>query len=211
MMRCFVVLGQKALASHEFSLLDIAGTSGRIDILLRCLRSSLLVSHGLRRDTIVYLVLGGGPLAPRVLRVDGQKIRFVRPDERQLAILVQKALARVPADSPPGEFVEVRAGLAVASGGLEAVLVDLGTPLPSAYVLEENGVDVRDEPFAEGNVIVFVGDNHGFEQRARARIAELGAKPIGVGPVSLHADDAITLVCNELDRQEARETAKGPA
>ena len=83
MTRRFVVIGQKAIASPDFSLLDIAGTSGRIDILLRCLRSALLVSHGLRRDTVVYLVLCGGALAPRVLRVDGRHIRFVRPDERR--------------------------------------------------------------------------------------------------------------------------------
>ena len=38
-------------------------TSGRLDILLRCLRASLLVSHGLREDTIIYLVLMGGPQA----------------------------------------------------------------------------------------------------------------------------------------------------
>jgi len=94
MTRRFVIVGQKATASPEFSLLDLPGTSGRLDVLLRCLRSALLVSHGLRRDTIVYLVLQGGPEAPRVLRIDGSAIRFVRPDERALALLVQKALGR---------------------------------------------------------------------------------------------------------------------
>jgi tRNA (pseudouridine54-N1)-methyltransferase len=203
MIRRFVVIGQKAIASPDFSLLDIAGTSGRIDILLRCMRSALLVSHGLRRDTVVYLVLCGGEHAPRVLRVDGRHIRFVRPDERQLAILVQKALARVPPGSPPNEFVEVRPGLAVASGGLDAVLGDLA-PAPAApYVLEENALDVREAAFAASDVVVFVGDHNGFDEPTRARLASLGATAIGVGPVSLHADDAITVVCNELDRRDA--------
>ena len=101
MTRRFVIVGQKATASPEFSLTDIPGTSGRLDVLLRCLRAALLVSHGLRRDTVVYLVLLGGPLAPRVLRVDGRHVRFIRPDERMLAITVQKALARSATDAEP--------------------------------------------------------------------------------------------------------------
>lgn len=203
MTRRFVIIGQKAVASPDFSLLDIAGTSGRIDILLRCLRSALLVSHGLRRDTVVYLVLCGGELAPRVLRVDGRHIRFVRPDERQLAILVQKALARTAHERTPNAFVEVRAGLAVASGGLDAVLADLGPAPVTSYVLEEDALDLREAALAAHDVVVFVGDHNGFDEVTRARLTELGARPIGVGPISLHADDAITIVCNEMDRRQA--------
>jgi tRNA (pseudouridine54-N1)-methyltransferase len=217
MTRRFVIVGQKATASPEFSLTDIPGTSGRLDVLLRCLRAALLVSHGLRRDTIVYLVLLGGPLAPRVLRVDGRHVRFIRPDERMLAITVQKALARSAADAEPNVFVEIRPGLAVARGGVDAVLADLGSDSGgggggsgsgeprslATYVLEENARDVRDGPLASDDVVVFVGDNHGFDEPTRARLAAAGALAIGVGPISLHADDAITIVCNEMDRRSA--------
>lgn len=209
MTRRFVIVGQTATASPEFSLLDIPGTSGRLDVLLRCLRSALLVSHGLRRDTIVYLVLLGGPLAPRVLRVDGRHVRFIRPDERMLAITVQKALARGATDAAPNVFVEIRPGLAVARGGVDAVLADLGsdrhgeTRSLATYVLEENARDLRDGPLASDDVVVFVGDNHGFDEPTRARLAAAGAVAIGVGPISLHADDAITIVCNEMDRRSS--------
>lgn len=201
MTRRFVVIGQKATASPNFSLIDIAGTSGRLDVLLRCLRSALLVSHGLRRDTLVYLVLLGGEQAPRVLRVDGRHVRFVRPDERMLAILVQKALARSRDDAEHGVFVELRPGLAVARGGIEAVLVDLAESGATSYILEENARDLRDGPLASDNVVVFVGDQNGFDEATRARLDALGAAPIGVGPISVHADDAITIVCNEMDRR----------
>lgn len=209
MTRRFVIIGQKATASPDFSLLDIPGTSGRLDVLLRCLRASLCVSHGLRKDTIAYLVLLGGAHAPRVLRVDGRSVRFVRPDERMLAILVQKALSRLPDDTEPGVFFEIRAGLAVARGGLEAVLAELGTSPPTtSYILEEEARDLRDGPLEDEDVVVFVGDNHGFDEATRARLATFGATPIGIGPVSVHADDAITVVCNEMDRRRVRrETA----
>jgi tRNA pseudouridine-54 N-methylase len=138
-----------------------------------------------------------------VLRVDGRFVRFVRPDERQLALLVQKALARVPTDSALGAFVEVRAGLAVARGGLEAVLSDLGDGPLTSLVLEEGARDVREVELPSRDLAVFVGDHRGFAEDARARLAALGAVAVGVGPVSVHADDAITLVCNELDRRDA--------
>lgn len=211
MTRRFVILGQKATASPDFSLVDIAGTSGRLDILLRCLRSALLVSHGLRRDTVVYLVLLGGPLAPRVLRVDGRDVRFIRPDERMLAITVQKALARSATDAEPNVFVEIRPGLAVARGGVEAVLADLGSDSLATYVLEEDARDLRDGPLATDDVVVFVGDNHGFDEPTRARLTAAGAVAIGVGPLSLHADDAITIVCNEMDRRSAAAARSAPS
>ena len=67
-------------------------TSGRLDVLLRSIRAAFLVSHGLRRDVVVYLVLCAGPRAPRVLRIDGRSAKFLRPDERSLAVLLQKSL-----------------------------------------------------------------------------------------------------------------------
>src|SRR4051812_13724602 len=89
----FVVVGHRAASTPDFLLNDIPGTSGRLDVLLRCLRARLLVSHGLRRDTEVYLVLLGGAAAPRTLRFTGRAARYLRPDERSLATTVRKALA----------------------------------------------------------------------------------------------------------------------
>src|SRR5688572_29532366 len=90
--RRFAVIGQTASAAADFSTEDLPSSSGRLDILLRCVRAALLVSHGVRRDVVVYLVLKGGERAPRVLRIAGQHAQFLRPDERSLALLVKKTL-----------------------------------------------------------------------------------------------------------------------
>jgi tRNA (pseudouridine54-N1)-methyltransferase len=193
-MRRFVVIGQKASGSPDFSLLDLPATSGRLDVLLRCLRAALLVSHGVRRDTTAYLVLLGDEAAPRVLRVDGAAVRFLRPDERSLATLVQKALA---AAREGAGFVSVRPGIAVAEGGLETVLGDIGPA--SLYVLEEGAANLRGATLDVGDPVFFVGDHAGFDEPTRARLASLGALPVSVGPLSLHADDIVAVVNNELD------------
>jgi tRNA (pseudouridine54-N1)-methyltransferase len=198
-MRTFVIIGQQASASADFSLVDLAGSSGRLDVLLRCLRSALLVSHGLRRDTVVYLVLLGGASAPRSVRVEGASAQFVRPDERSLALLVQKALAAPVAGA---SFTTVRPGVAVANDGLAAVLADLGER--SFYLLEERAADLRDIALDLADPVFFLGDHHGLSAASAGCLATFDATPICVGPVSVHADDAVTLVVNELDRREAR-------
>jgi tRNA (pseudouridine54-N1)-methyltransferase len=202
--RRIVVIGQKATASGEFSLLDTPGTSGRLDVLLRCVRAALLVSHGLRQDTLVYLVLLGGPRAPRVLKVDGRTAKFVRPDERSLGTLVQKSLAADIPAAPAGMsagFVDVRPGISIAEGGLDAALADLGGA--TLYVLEAGAPDVRTVTCDE-DAAFFVGDHLGFDEPTRARLASMGARPIAMGPVDVHADDAIAVLSNELDRRDAR-------
>jgi len=198
-MRSFVLLGRQAVASDDFLLDDIPGTSGRLDVGLRCLRAALLVSHGLRRDVVVYLVLGGGPRAPRVLRVTGADAKFLRPDERSLAVLARKALASRVDEGGHG-FLDVKPGIAVASGGLDDVLADL--PGATAFVLDEAGPDVRDTPgLVDANVAFFLGDPGGFDDAARATLVSVRARPMSVGPVSLHAEDAVVVVNNELDRR----------
>jgi len=201
--RRFVVIGQRARGTPDFLLDDLPGTSGRLDVLVRCVRAALLISHGLRRDTTAYLVLLGEPGAPRALRFEGASARFIRPEERSVAVLVQKMLAA--SHEGPG-FVTLRPGIAIADGGLSVVLSDLGRATP--YVLEQGAPDIRAAAVDLEEPVFFFGDHLGFDDAVRAELAAFGAIPLGLGPVSVHAEDAVTLVVNELDR---RTTTGGPA
>jgi len=187
-----VIIGQTALGSGEFSLDDLASSSGRLDVLLRCVRAALLVSHGLRREVLVYLVLRGDPGAPRVVRIDGRSAKFLRPDERSLATLLRKTLA-VGAGR---ELEEVRPGLSLCDGDLEKVLEDVGDG--PRYVLDERGEDVRTCALSEDGVFFF-GDHLGFDDATLVRLQD--CPRLSLGPVSLHSEDAVTLVSNELDRR----------
>jgi tRNA (pseudouridine54-N1)-methyltransferase len=194
--RRFVIVGSKARASPDFLLVDIPSTSGRLDVLLRCLRAALLVSHGLRRDTVVYLLLLGDPEAPATLRIDGAAARYLRPDERSLATVIKKALAVLPEHA---SFTAVRPGISIARGGIDALLPELtGSAL---HVLDENGTDLRAQPLSLEDVTFFLGDHTGFDDATRARLAQLATTSLRVGPQSLHAEDVIGIVHNELDRR----------
>ncbi len=196
MTRRFVIVGQTADAAGAFSLEDIAGTSGRIDVLVRCVRAALCVSHGLRTDVSVDLVLLGGPRAPRTLRIEAARARFIRPDERSLATLIKKALQAAASGEA---FVEVKPGVLVRDAGLAALVLELDETA-DVYVLEEGAGDLRGSLGASSQVVFFLGDHKGFDDASRDAIRAAGARAVSLGPVSVHADDALTLAQNELDR-----------
>ena len=91
-MNRFIVVGHKAVTSGDFKLDDMAGGAGRLDILLRCINSAMFLSHGIRRDTEIILVLQGEPDPPRTIRINGSEVRYLNPDERSTGALVRNAL-----------------------------------------------------------------------------------------------------------------------
>jgi tRNA (pseudouridine54-N1)-methyltransferase len=211
--RNFAIIGQKASSTEDFILDDLPGTSGRLDVLVRCLRAAMLPSHGLRRGVVIYLVLLGGPLAPRVVRVDGAGVQFLRPDERSLAVRMKKVLAS-RADEPSADaasrWVTVRPGFAVIRGGFERVLADVDNAVP--WILDEGAPDVRDvSDLAATHGLFVIGDHLGIPEDVRAQLDAAGARRISIGPVSLHADDVVTLVTNELDRRTVPATRSHPS
>lgn len=197
-MRRFIVVGQKAKSSGDFLLADIPSTSGRLDVLLRALRASLLVSHGVRRDSCVYLVLLGEPEQARVVRFNGAAARYLRPDERSLATTLKKALA-LPCES--SEFTAARPGIDVALGGVEVLRAELTHA--ALYLLELGAPDLRACSFDAPDVAFVLGDHLGLTEQTRDFFLQLGARPVGVGPTELYTEDTIAVVSNELDRQRS--------
>ncbi|MEC8948914.1 MAG: tRNA (pseudouridine(54)-N(1))-methyltransferase TrmY, partial [Candidatus Thermoplasmatota archaeon] len=62
--RNFVILGHRAHTAPDWKLDDLCGGAGRLDVLVRCVTAAMWISHGLRRDTDVWLLLQGPPAPP---------------------------------------------------------------------------------------------------------------------------------------------------
>ena len=189
-MKRICVLGHHAPSSGDFSLNDLAGGAGRIDILCRCLSAALFLSHGIRRDVEVDLVLLGPPRPPVTLRFSGEELRSLTPDERSAAALMKKALAL-----PRGDlYRESGPGVAVRRGGLAELLAE-----HAFAVLHEEGADIRKAAVLPENVVL--SDHLNFTEEEEELLA--GCPAYSVGPLSLHANAAITLLLNEHDRRNA--------
>ncbi len=135
-MPTFVIVGHKATTSPNFSLEDIPGTSGRLDILCRAVTAAFVVSHGIRKDACVYLVLLGGE-APKTIFLHGESLRHLNPDERTTAALLKKALA-IPATE---RWAMSTSGITVRLGGLPELLEDLKEA--DLVYLKEDGPDIK--------------------------------------------------------------------
>lgn len=190
-MTSFVVIGHQAKTDGSFSLSDLAGGAGRLDLLCRSVQASLFLSHGVRQDGVCLLILAGGPGPAKTVRFSGDTIRSLSPDERSSASFIRKAL-EVPAGSL---FREVTPGVSVRKGGLETILQEL-----QCGVLDEGGTDVRKEPGDLPEAFI-LSDHHNFTLEEEDLIRDLPR--YSLGPEVLHADHAIVLLLNEIDRRRS--------
>ena len=149
--------------------LDALPGSGRMDMIARCVSSALFLSNGTRRDCEILLVFSpqaaevtalseeseesaveSGRLSEEheqvlVVRVNGDKVRHLRPDERSISSILLQTLFPVPCtpayktkrtkESPTNQLVPAMCVLLadqvhMDSQGREAQLeTETGTPL----------------------------------------------------------------------------------
>ena len=119
-MRRFAVVGHRAIAKGPLQLNDLAGSGGRMDVLIRALIAGLLTSHGIRKDTTVVLHLLGGKGPSRRIKFSGDSLKGLHADERSIAGTVGKIIATpLP---PIGHWQPVTAGIDQSGGDLETTL-----------------------------------------------------------------------------------------
>lgn len=197
-MRRFVVLGHRATTSSEFGLDDLSGATGRLDILLRCVNSSFFLSHSIRKDVEIHLILLGPPNPTKTIRFVGSELKYLNPDERSTAALIRSSLsqkAEGEKKTSPGIYISSRK---------YADVISLLARDSQIYYLKEQGHDIRRLPSFEQDVTFVLGDDRDLTPEEEAVLSEYDPIEVSLGPESLHADHCITIVHNELDRRLER-------
>jgi tRNA (pseudouridine54-N1)-methyltransferase len=169
-----------------------------MDVLIRCVRAALLISHGVRADTGVYLLLMGPPNPPITIYIRGSEARYLRPDERSIATTIKKALAK---ELPQSGLELIRNGIYIGAVGLSDILQFISSE-SSVFVLDEVGSDIRNRENASGKAAFIIGDHQGFSVEEWKIMSNFSKQQLSVGPVSLQAEDVIALVHNQLDREQ---------
>ncbi|PSP75019.1 tRNA (pseudouridine(54)-N(1))-methyltransferase TrmY [Halobacteriales archaeon QS_3_64_16] len=194
-MRQFLVLAHDGPTDPDFSLEDLPG-AGRLDVLCRCVTSALLLSHGIREDTRVRLVLGNSCS----IRFEGSELRRLNPDERSTAALIrgaleeyEEAIGHVDAESSPGVFVSRR--------GIVEVLEEMesrGSRENTLVTLHEEATPATDLDPPTDPIFV-LSDHRNFTAEESELLAEKGDERVRLSPQKLHANHAITVAHNYLD------------
>jgi tRNA (pseudouridine54-N1)-methyltransferase len=187
-------MGHRAITSAEFKLDDLCGSTGRLDILLRCVNSAFFLSHGIRRDVEIVLMLLGEPNPPKTIRINGSEVKYLNPDERSTAALIRNALLQ----KGEGER-KCSPGIYVSERSYSEVLSNMSKE-SKMYYLREDGEDIRTAALAPDSTFV-LGDDQDLTKAEEDILMTYEPKRLSLGPVSYHADHCITLVNNELDRR----------
>lgn len=194
----FVILGHRAHTTADFKLDDIAGGAGRLDILTRCVNSAFFLSHDLRKDVELYLLMLGGEDAPKLIRFDGKELRYLNPDERSTASLIRNALIK---KLEPDREVRSSPGVFVCRKNLEELMEMLSKDSNFIY-LREGGTDIREYGFPE-NPCYILGDDRDPSEEEEEIMSRYPYDKISLGPVSLHANHCMVIAHNEMDRRRS--------
>ena len=162
MLRRFAIIGHRAPSSGKINLNDLAGSSGRLDVLARAVNTALFLSHGIRDDSQVILHLLGGPGPARRIFFDGKSVRGLHPDERAIAGQIGRALKEpVPAI---GQKSELHSGFWHSGGTIEQTLAEWRKEEVAIFVLDAEGQDVSELKNAQRPLGFILSDDQPFSE-----------------------------------------------
>ncbi|MEM4702689.1 MAG: tRNA (pseudouridine(54)-N(1))-methyltransferase TrmY [Archaeoglobaceae archaeon] len=190
------MLGNEAVTG-PFNLNDIPG-AGRMDILCRCVSQALFLSHSIRKDVEVYLLLLGKPDPPKVLKISSNELKRMSPDERNIAGHIRKAIGFKVSKN----WTETNSGIFIAKKNIKELLEELSEKF-KIYYLREDGKDIREEIASIKNPLFILGDHLGVKKEEEDVILEFAEKILSVSKLSLMAEQCITIIHYELDRSRA--------
>ncbi len=187
-----VVLGHRANADGTFTLEDLPGSGGRIDIVVRSIGASFFLSRDIRRNVVFYGILMEGATAPKTIMIRGDEVRYLNPDERNIAALIRHALLK-----PAGpRWTRASPGIYVREGGLAELLPEL----ENIVILREGGADIRAAELPE-EITFVLSDKEEFRPEELEALRARAVAEVSVGPLSYHTEHAIVIALNELDRR----------
>ncbi|UCF09627.1 MAG: tRNA (pseudouridine(54)-N(1))-methyltransferase TrmY [Candidatus Bipolaricaulota bacterium] len=186
-MRRFVILAHEASLDPGFPLDDLPGAGGRMDVLCRAVGAAFFLSHDLRRDVEVTLLLRDQVR----IRFDGGRLKRLNPDERSTAGLIRRALSQLG-----DEERESSPGIRVSRAALEETLDHLHLQGAHPLLLDEGGSPFRAASLPSDPAFI-LSDHMSFTEGDRSVLDALPA--LSLGTRSLHTSQCITIVHYLLD------------
>jgi len=191
-MRRFLVVAHDVPTDGDFPLDDLSGAGGRVDVLCRCVGSAFFLSHAIREDVRLHLVVRD----ELTVRFDGAALRNLAPDERSTAARIRDAIA-AREDAIGHQPARVSPGVETYRRGFEATLRALADEA-TTIALHEDGEPAVDAAPPDDPLFV-LSDHREFTDREADLLASVADRRVRLGPETLHADGAITVAHNWLD------------
>jgi len=182
-MRTFVLYARKARTDNKFKLDDLIN-AGRMDLICRCISSALWLSHKVREDVRMFVVLNGPSKPPVTICFQGSELSKVYVDERTNAAWIKNILSMKFGK----EWLEVE-GTKVSRKSFQEVLSELKG---KNYVLHEKGEFIESIKIDKNPIFVF-GDQVGLPDKEEKFALRNGEK-ISLGKNVYLASSCISII-----------------
>ncbi len=196
--RIFLSKSYTAVTRPIFSLSSLASSSGRLDVICRCIIQAFKTRSGLRRNVEFYAVLAGPPGPNMVVHVTRNVSLNVLYSELTVADAIAKSMVS-------GYYEGVR----TFEGNLIDVLKIIGSRRVLPILLHEEGADilsVREEYHkrAAETITIALGTQEDLSRRDVGLLEGAGFMKYSLGPKSYLASHAVILVNYYLDKMLER-------
>ncbi len=196
MKRVFILKATKARTDDKFTIKDLPGSGGRMDLVCRCILSALLLSRTHRADTIFYAVLEGPPKPSITIGIEGEKIKVLPRDELQTALVLKEML------NP--DRVTFPSGFELINKSFQEMV---GEQLNKSeiYVLHKSGIDInktftQSQKVKKPQIAFILGDHTGLSPNDMEYLVEKSIKPLSLGNKEYIGSQCIFLVQEKMDR-----------
>jgi len=191
-MREIVYYSKSAVTSGNFIKEDLM-KAGRIDIVCNVIIAAFFISNQMREDVKLHLIFDGPPTPPRHLVFQSDPEMPI--SKKDIAGLIKRMLYKSPNKEGlkeifPGCFIEKKS--------FEKLIEELEREGKNIFLLERKGEDIRNLRL-KGNEVFIIGDQEGFPKQKKKFLKKFNK--ISVSPKVLFASQVITILHNEMDRQ----------
>ena len=192
--RFYAIIGHRAPSSGKLNLNDLPG-SGRMDVLVRAINSTLFISHGIRNDSAITLHLQGGEGPNRRILFDGATLAGVRPDERSIAGQI-KAIMKLPIP-PVGHFQEITQGISHSGGDITDTIESWNKDNVEINILDINGTKITEKKLVD-KIGIILSDDFPFDEAEKNILSSFNK--ISLGEKWLQGHSCIAITQYELDK-----------
>lgn len=191
----FALIGHRVPSHGKLNLNDLAGSCGRLDVILRSLNTALFLSHGIRDDVEVILHLMGGEKQPRRIWIDGSEVRGIHSDERSIAGHLSKIL-QIPLP-PIGIKKEIQKGLFHGQGTLKDTISEWNREGIKSIHLDLSGTEVSYELKSEDDIGFILSDDQPFTEIEMKLLSD--SDKISVGNKWIQGHSVIAILHHYMD------------
>ncbi|MCC6018741.1 MAG: tRNA (pseudouridine(54)-N(1))-methyltransferase TrmY [Candidatus Verstraetearchaeota archaeon] len=190
MKRIFIVKSSTAFTAPIFNIRSLAGSSGRLDVICRCILNAFFIDRDVfRRNVVFYGVLEGPPDPPKTIVVDGFSIDNMVLDEVWVANVISNLMSG-------GSFK----GFNILRMNFSSLVNSIRVSGAKLIYLHENGVPIDDYNFEIGFDYCFIlGDQIGLDRDSEKLLDSMGVPRVSLGRISYLSSQCIWLVNNFMD------------